>query len=221
MPRVLRFGVVDLFAGPGGLAEGFAAAKDSTGAHPFEIALSIEKDSAAHKTLLLRTFLRQFDGGFPEEYYTHLNDKIAEPDWESLYPKQWNDAVKKALLLEMGAKGTSAALTAALNRVKRKFGSNLIVIGGPPCQAYSLVGRARNHGKASYVPERDRRHTLYRQYIKILDVLKPKAFVMENVKGLLSSSLRGRGVFGQICEICRMRGVAMSYCHSCRRTMTA
>ena len=75
-----------------------------------------------------------------------------------------------------------------------------IVIGGPPCQAYSLVGRARNRGKQDYVAENDPKHYLYRHYIEILGRLRPAAFVMENVKGMLSSSVDGSPIFGRVLE---------------------
>ena len=55
--------VVDLFAGPGGLAEGFSQCRDSNGNRRFRIALSVEKDEAAHRTLRLRALFRQFDRG--------------------------------------------------------------------------------------------------------------------------------------------------------------
>ena len=66
LPRT--FGVVDLFAGPGGLAEGFSAL-ERDGHRPFRVRLSVEMEKAAHQTLLLRTFLREFPDGFPDEYY--------------------------------------------------------------------------------------------------------------------------------------------------------
>ncbi|MCD9146786.1 DNA cytosine methyltransferase [Pseudophaeobacter flagellatus] len=75
-----------------------------------------------------------------------------------------------------------------------------IVIGGPPCQAYSLVGRARAKGKIGYVPEEDGRHYLFREYIRVLDRLRPAAFVMENVKGMLSSTVESRLVFEMLME---------------------
>ncbi|SEN82675.1 DNA cytosine methyltransferase [Lihuaxuella thermophila] len=59
-----------------------------------------------------------------------------------------------------------------------------IIIGGPPCQAYSLVGRARDpHGKKN-----DPRNYLYKQYIKFLEKYKPKMFVFENVPGIFSAN---------------------------------
>jgi len=59
-----EFAVVDLFAGPGGLAEGFSSVVAQDGSKPFRIVLSVEKEAVAHSTLLLRSFLRQFKGGF-------------------------------------------------------------------------------------------------------------------------------------------------------------
>lgn len=81
-----RFGVVDLFAGPGGLAEGFSAF-EADGVRPFEICLSVEKERSAHATLRLRSFLRQFGADFPSAYYDWLNGKITQPDWPTLFPR--------------------------------------------------------------------------------------------------------------------------------------
>src|SRR5690606_15795718 len=70
-----------------------------------------------------------------------------------------------------------------------------VLIGGPPCQAYSLVGRARNRGNPSYDPDTDKRQRLYVEYLQILADHAPAAFVMENVKGLLSASLQDQALF--------------------------
>lgn len=83
--------------------------------------------------------------------------------------------------------------------LKRKF-DDTILIGGPPCQAYSLAGRARANGNLGYVPEEDGRHFLFREYIRVLDKLRPAAFVMENVKGMLSSTVESRLVFEMLME---------------------
>ena len=74
------------------------------------------------------------------------------------------------------------------------------MIGGPPCQAYSLVGRARNKGKKDYRPEEDKRHFLYTHYLELIRKFRPSFFVMENVKGILSSKVSGAGIFGTILE---------------------
>ncbi|WLD14678.1 DNA cytosine methyltransferase [Planctellipticum variicoloris] len=72
------------------------------------------------------------------------------------------------------------------------------MIGGPPCQAYSVVGRSRNLGKVNYRIEDDHRSSLYRQYLRIIAEHWPAVFVMENVKGMLSAKLDGQPVFERI-----------------------
>lgn len=183
-----RFGIVDLFAGPGGLAEGFTGYRDHSGLSPFHIEFSVEKEVSAHKTLLLRSFLRQFGDGFPQEYYDVFNDKADITDLSQKYPDQWRAAEAEALNLELGTDTARAIIRPRLDKLD---GRQTIVIGGPPCQAYSLVGRSRNRGRADYIPEQDERHFLYEEYISTLESLAPAAFVMENVKGLLSSTVNG------------------------------
>src|SRR5690606_691365 len=67
-----------------------------------------------------------------------------------------------------------------------------------PCQAYSLVGRARNKGKREYVAEKDTRHFLYREYLEILTRFSPPVFIMENVKGILTARVNGKRIFPEI-----------------------
>jgi DNA (cytosine-5)-methyltransferase 1 len=193
-----KYAVVDLFAGPGGLAEGFSAVTDELGNKPFRIALSVEMEPTAHATLRLRSFLRQFSNGYPDEYYAFLNNGTPEPDWPSLFPDEWAAAEREALNLTLGKAEDDAVLDTRLDELRAEHGDWLIVIGGPPCQAYSLVGRARNKGVAGYTAEGDPKHRLYEQYVRILGKLRPAAFVMENVKGMLSSSLDGGKVFDMI-----------------------
>jgi DNA (cytosine-5)-methyltransferase 1 len=198
------YAVVDLFAGPGGLAEGFSSVKH--GDHPFfKIVLSVEKDASAHQTLLLRSFLRQFNN-YPVEYYQFLNGKRREPDWSSLYPKQWARANEEALRLELGNEDQAALLDGKLDAIREEYEGRIIVIGGPPCQAYSLAGRSRNLAIKGYEPSDDERHFLYQEYIRILRKLRPIAFVMENVKGLLSSSVDGEMIFDRVLDDLRRAG---------------
>ena len=197
MPEQFPFHVVDLFAGPGGLAEGFASVR-TDGTRPFRIALSVEKDPVAHSTLRFRSFLRQFPDGYPDRYYEFLNDGIEEPDWPAEFPAHWAAAEAEALLLELGAQGASTKLEPLVDSVREAAEGRTVVIGGPPCQAYSIVGRARNKGKIGYKPAKDERHFLYREYIAILERIRPAAFVMENVKGILSSSVDGKAIFSQV-----------------------
>ncbi|MGH1421596.1 MAG: DNA cytosine methyltransferase [Hyphomonas sp.] len=183
-----RYGIVDLFAGPGGLAEGFSGYRDDSGHSPFHVEFSVEKEVSAHRTLRLRSFLRQFGDTFPDEYYDVFKGKLEIGDLAERYPDEWAAAEHEALNLELGTSEAREILEARLDGLD---GRRTIVIGGPPCQAYSLVGRARNRGQKDYVPENDKRHFLYEEYISILKHLAPAAFVMENVKGLLSSTVNG------------------------------
>lgn len=197
--------VVDLFAGPGGLAEGFSAFQTADGERPFNVTLSIEKERSAHQTLQLRAFLRQWDE-FPPEYYDALNAGRALPDWSTMYEGEWQTATEEALCLELGTAEAATIIDRRLAEISALPRVSSIVIGGPPCQAYSLVGRARNQSKSGYVPELDHRHYLYQEYIRILRKLRPVAFVMENVKGMLSSSLDGRRIFEKVLEDLRSAG---------------
>ncbi len=186
-------GIVDLFAGPGGLGEGFSSLKDQSGKKLFSIKVSIEKEPSAYATLHLRSFLRKFNDEFPPEYYDFLNGKIDEPDWCTLYPDEWMAASDEVKCLELGTKKASNFLANRIADIRKMCGNRVILIGGPPCQAYSLAGRSRRAGIADYVPCKDQRNFMYKHYIKVLADLQPAAFVMENVKGMLSSSVQVRG----------------------------
>jgi DNA (cytosine-5)-methyltransferase 1 len=195
-----EFAIVDLFAGPGGLAEGFSSIRNKDGSRPFQIALSVEKEASAFETLRFRSFFRQFNGHPPTDYYRFLNGEIPEPDWKTLFPVEWRDACLETVKLELGSQAAAQQIDQRLEQITRSHGDNVILIGGPPCQAYSLVGRARNRGTEGYEASKDLRHFLYKEYIRILQTLMPAAFVMENVKGLLSSSVDGERVFDQVLD---------------------
>ncbi len=198
---VPSYAVVDIFAGPGGLAEGFSCVRDDKGEYAFSIDLSIEKEESAHSTLLLRSFVRQFNGSLPEIYYDFINKDSEEPCWSEEFPKEWKGAEEEAWLFELGGRNSAEKLDTRLDEIRNDYDGKVILIGGPPCQAYSLVGRARNQGKEGYIAMEDGRHFLYKEYIRILDRLRPAAFVMENVKGMLSSSIDGGSrIFEQVLE---------------------
>jgi DNA (cytosine-5)-methyltransferase 1 len=90
--------VVDLFAGPGGLAEGFSAAKDAAGIPVFDIALSVEKEPSAFATLRLRSFVRQFGANPPDAYYQFLAGIVDHKDLVAAYPRQWEAACAETVL---------------------------------------------------------------------------------------------------------------------------
>ncbi|MEE2526497.1 DNA (cytosine-5-)-methyltransferase [Hyphobacterium sp. HN65] len=204
--------VVDLFAGPGGLAEGFSSVLNENGDRVFKVVTSVEKEASAHKTLTLRAFTRQFKyRQLPDTYYEFANALSREESDRAFLklkqtnPVEWEAAVWETLYSpkELGNPADDEAVGERLESLltdKANGGADIVVIGGPPCQAYSLVGRSRNLGKTSYVAEEDSRHFLYQEYVRILDRLSPAAFVMENVKGMLSSSIAGRRIFAQVRE---------------------
>lgn len=199
-----KFKVIDLFAGPGGLAEGFSSVRLSDGQRAFEIALSVEKEKSAHQTLLLRSFVRQFNVP-PSEYYDYVSRNISLSDLVKSYKQEWEAAVSEARLLELGSEKAQREIDPILDEL-RKGGQPSVLIGGPPCQAYSLVGRSRNKGIEGYDPAKDHRHFLYQEYIRIISKLQPTAFVMENVKGILSSKVGQKAIFDQILADLRAAG---------------
>ncbi len=195
------FGIVDLFAGPGGLGEGFASLVEG-GHAPFRIGISVEKEASAHRTLRLRAFLREYQarrGTLPDQFIDFHAGLVPEPDWSAVDTKAWQLAIDEARALELGTEDATTAIDGAIEKLRKKY-DDTILIGGPPCQAYSLVGRARAKGKTDYIPEEDERHYLFREYIGVLDRLRPAAFVMENVKGMLSSTVESRLVFEMLME---------------------
>ncbi|MAS11205.1 DNA cytosine methyltransferase [Salinisphaera sp.] len=185
--------VVDVFAGPGGLSEGFASLPDD-----FHILVSAEKEAFAHRTLRLRSFRRLVarEGSSLDSYYRYLNKGNCDP-WDDTNRNLWGRACEEALCLELGKQDDDALLHSKLEAAKLE-GSDWVLVGGPPCQAYSLVGRARNKGKADYNPDKDERHRLYQEYLKIIQKFRPSVFVMENVKGILSSTYKGERIFKSI-----------------------
>jgi len=202
--------VIDLFAGPGGLAEGFSAYRDSKGRRPFRIRLSVEKEASAHATLGLRAFIRQFGEDLPHAYYDYVKGKIGRESLYSNFPEQAVAARIETLEQPrtLGEPDDDAVIRQYLLDLRRKDGAK-VVIGGPPCQAYSLVGRARNKGIQGYRAEKDTRHYLYQEYLKVLELVEPEVFVMENVKGILSSSVGGRQIFPRLLDDLRNPAAAL------------
>lgn len=204
--------VIDLFAGPGGLGEGFSSVVTEARGRAFKILLSVEKDKTAHKTLELRAFFRAFPfGEVPQDYYKYLRGEITRDKLFEKHPKQAREAREEAQHMTLGVDNVTSLVGERLNGAEK-----WVLIGGPPCQAYSLVGRSRMSGKGiqrknesvedheKRIKEQrsefatDHRHKLYREYLTIIADHWPTAFVMENVKGILSSKLEGSRIFPKI-----------------------
>jgi DNA (cytosine-5)-methyltransferase 1 len=150
-------------------------------------------DFHAHQTLELRSFFRSFRRGrVPREYYTFLRGEISRKDLFEAWPVEAGKARDEAWQAELGATPSGEVD----RRIRRALdgAQDWVLCGGPPCQAYSIVGRSRNGG----IRPQDHRLFLYREYLRILAVHAPPLFIMENVKGLLSSEVRGSGIFQQM-----------------------
>jgi len=200
-----RIPIIDLFAGPGGLGEGFSSLRSENGDRLFSIALSVEADAFAHRTLELRAFYRQFDdSGCPDAYYDYVRNptSAARDALFATFPAQASRARAEAwhhrLSLE-SAEQVTARVRTALGR-RRTW----VLIGGPPCQAYSLAGRSRRTHDDSF--EADEKHTLYRHYLRIIEDLAPPVFVMENVKGILSAKIDKQSTIDRVLSDLRSAG---------------
>lgn len=197
MPLSTSIPIVDLFAGPGGLGEGFSSIDEGKA---FNIIVSAEMEASAHQTLRLRSFyriLRRKGKDALKSYYRFCNGETSVPYDDDTLPA-WKEAELEARQLTLGTKIANKELNAILDEAKIGPSKPWVLIGGPPCQAYSLVGRARNRGIADYVPEKDHRHYLYKEYLRIIHRYKPAVFVMENVKGILSSKINKQHIFHTI-----------------------
>jgi DNA (cytosine-5)-methyltransferase 1 len=211
MKTAAQIPIIDIFAGPGGLAEGFSSNSN------FKICLSIEKDEVAHKTLELRSFVRSFPRGrLPDEYYKYVRGEIDKAALFLAHPDAAKHAQEEAWCVELG----NVPSETLHSRIDKSLGGakDWVLIGGPPCQAYSLVGRSRLTGLGNLEEledeelvealmdarlekfRADHRHTLYKEYLKIVAVHSPSVFVMENVKGILSSKHEELPVFERILE---------------------
>lgn len=166
---------IDLFAGAGGLSEGFINAG-------FRPIVHVEMDEAACYTLRTRAAYHHFKDINKDIYNSYLEGSIKR---EILYKDIPIEKLNSIINLPIGAEFNE--------RIHRRIKQHLqnqevdLIIGGPPCQAYSLVGRARSKiGMAG-----DPRNFLYEQYAQYLEKYKPKLFVFENVIGLKSANKGG------------------------------
>lgn len=213
--------IIDLFAGPGGMGEGFSSLHGGR----FRLSVSIEKDPMAHQTLRLRSAFRELQrkqvGRHVWRQWYWLIDKTP---WQLVFNalsecpepaivEACQFANAEAWNLEMAADNRAEVIAGIEERLEiAGFDSrpdHCLVIGGPPCQAYSVVGRSRNRGKSGYRAEDDHRHFLYKEYLNVLKEFQPVAFVMENVKGILTSQIDGAGIFEAVMRDLRNPGLAL------------
>ena len=166
---------LDLFAGGGGLSEGFIQAG-------FEPVAHIESDRSACFTLQTRMAYQWLKGQDELKLYAdYLNGTVTRSEFYQQIPKK----VLRSVIHEEIRDETATAICREIDDLLN--GQELdLIIGGPPCQAYSLVGRSRDQRRMRC----DSRNFLYLQYAEFLKKYKPSYFVFENVVGLLSAKDR-------------------------------
>ncbi|MBS1941914.1 MAG: DNA (cytosine-5-)-methyltransferase [Bacteroidetes bacterium] len=164
---------IDLFAGAGGLSEGFIKAGFTPVAH-------VEMDRAACYTLKTRlAYHYLMKTNQTGKYIDYLKGKIGRDQLYSLLPPKTHDSVINATIGEDTIQGIFTRVDALAD------GKPIDVLaGGPPCQAYSVVGRARDANGM----RNDPRNYLYKYYAQFLERYQPKAFVFENVLGLRTAA---------------------------------
>lgn len=195
--------VIDLFSGAGGLTEGFVR-------EGFNIAVHVEKEKWACETLKTRIcyhFLRKHND--LDLYYEYLyksdNWRTVEKDRGVIfqrYPELKEIIDREVLNKAFGNPANEEGTTSSSDMIKLieeslKMGGHQnprLIIGGPPCQAYSLIGRGRMGDSA----KRDKRNFLFYYYKNIVEYFKPNVFIFENVPGILTA--RGGNVFTAIQE---------------------
>jgi DNA (cytosine-5)-methyltransferase 1 len=200
--------VIDLFAGPGGLGEGISSCEHENGNKPFQIGVSVEKEATAHKTLTTRAFYRKIkeraDG--QADYYQYARGNITREELFARHPKQAQEAIEETLEEPRALGEDNDLIHKRIQKLINNHHGPKVVIGGPPCQAYSLAGRSRNAGIKGYKAEKDHRNFLYMEYLKVLSIAQPNVFIMENVRGILSAKLNGKVMFPQILKDLRKPG---------------
>jgi len=150
---------------------------------------------------MLRSFFREFEPGkAPEAYYDRLRGRLTTEELFGRFSRQAEEARRRAWLAELGNK--HLCQDEVRGRIEEAKGGRdtWILLGGPPCQAYSVAGRSRNKGNGNYKPETDVRQRLYVEYLQVVADHWPVAFVFENVKGLLSFTVGDRRIFSRMLE---------------------
>jgi DNA (cytosine-5)-methyltransferase 1 len=163
---------IDLFAGAGGLSEGFQKQGYKPVAH-------VEMDRDACETLRTRLAYHYLHNTKNDHfYYSWLKKEITR---ETLLQTIPEEILRSVLNFEI----SETTLPVIFKEIDAFVAGRKIdlIIGGPPCQAYSLVGRARDPNSMTG----DSRNYLFRYYGEFLRRYKPQVFVFENVLGLLSA----------------------------------
>ena len=185
------FYAVDLFAGCGGLSEGFTQAG-------FTVAAEIEMDKWACETLKTRHFFHELRKAHKLNLYaSYIRGKLSRDEVLASQPDIKETLSKRVIRATLGKDDMEAVLQKIEASLAYHGASRVnVLLGGPPCQPYSSIGRSRDPDRM----ENDQRHYLYRHYLTIMKRLKPDFFVYENVPGLFSAKAEGERIFGKLLE---------------------
>lgn len=126
--------VIDVFAGPGGLGEGFSSTEGKK--LRFHIALSVEKDTDACETLRIRSAYHLLTPKKKKQYVEWLGENPSIESFKSFFPKEYAKAEKTVLKMNMGS-DSDESLDKKIEQIVDQ-NRNWILVGGPPCQAYSI-----------------------------------------------------------------------------------
>lgn len=173
------YNFIDLFAGAGGLSEGFIQAGFSPVAH-------VEMNPYAAQTLETRTGYYYLKAqGKLDIYKDYISGKITRDEFLQHIPEEQLQSV----FCETMSNETLPRLFENIDRILTQRGIKQVdvIIGGPPCQAYSLVGRAQSKHMETPMSA-DPRNDLYKLYARFLQKYHPKMFVFENVMGIKSAN---------------------------------
>lgn len=163
---------IDLFAGAGGLSEGFMR-------NGFDAISHVEMNKDACDTLRTRiAYYYLKENNKLDLYNSYLEGAINRDDLWNLIP---SDKIESVINNEISEITINEIFTAIDKHLGKKQID--VIIGGPPCQAYSIVGRARDPLNM----KKDPRNFLYKYYLEFLKKYRPKVFVFENVPGILSA----------------------------------
>lgn len=185
--KTLSFQIIDLFAGAGGLSSGLIAQNN-------EVACAVELNADAIESYRVHLIRHQLHESTPFENSKRGSGIRVKDSFKEA--NSWKQVSRVAHQAKLGDTPVSEILA----HTSLKTDKMTMLVGGPPCQAYSLAGRVKNKSNKDYVPELDERHFLYKAYLDFILRLNPEAFVLENVKGMASSRVDGKKVFGQILQ---------------------
>lgn len=174
-----KYNFIDLFAGAGGLSEGFFQEGFNPIAH-------VEMNEYASNTLETRSCYYYFKKENKlDVYYKYLKKEISREDMLNQVP---SDVIKTVINETMTDKSISGIFN-RIDEIMKEDGIKEVdvIIGGPPCQAYSLVGRAQSKHMRTPMSE-DPRNDLYKLYARFLRKYQPKMFVFENVMGIITAN---------------------------------